>query len=215
MDSGAEANCIDITEVKRLRLEIKPTKQSAKNADGVTKLNVLGEISTTFERSGHSFPYDGLVCANLSSPILAGIPFLKRNFITQELHKNKITFEKDGKKYSILEIPPFCPKPEPSSYLRKIQCGTTVTLLPDNENGSVCEFQLAKTFPPDHPYFIEAPDGIEKNNFLPQLVQAVGHSIKIRNSWDTFVISQGPSRPVGTISQLSPFITFEGFPNLI
>ena len=27
------------------------------------------------------------------------------------------------------------------------------------------------------------------------------------------MIGQGPSHPVGTMSQLSPFITFEGFPN--
>ena len=29
------------------------------------------------------------------------------------------------------------------------------------------------------------------------------------------MIVQGPSHPVGTMSQLSPFISFEGFPNLI
>ena len=27
------------------------------------------------------------------------------------------------------------------------------------------------------------------------------------------MIGQGPSHPVGTMSQLSPFITFEGFPD--
>ena len=184
MDTGAEANCIDVTEVKRLKLTMKPTTQSAKAADGVTVLNVLGEISTIFERSGHSFPYNGLVCANLSSSILAGIPFIKGNAITQELHKQKITFERNGKKYSILEIPPFCPKPEPSTYLRQIKCAQTITLLSDDNigsDGSVCEFQLPNTFPPDCHYFIEAPDGNESDGLLPQVVQAVGNSIKIRN----------------------------------
>ena len=67
MDSGTEANCLDINEAKRLKLKIKSATQNAKNADGVTDLEVLGEVSASFERSGQTYDFEGLVCANLSS----------------------------------------------------------------------------------------------------------------------------------------------------
>ena len=172
MDTGAEANCIDITEAKRLKLKINPTTQSAKNADDVTELEVLGEVSTTFERSGQTFDYDGLVSANLSSLILARVPFIKGNEVVQVLHKHRITFERENKKYSILEIPPFCPKPAPSTYLRKLTSERPIVLGSGMLDGSVCELQLPQDFPPDSPYIIENVNGtnqaIAENGLFPQ-----------------------------------------------
>ena len=132
---------------QKIKTLINPTTQSAKNADGVTELEVLGEVSTTFERSGQTFDFDGLVCANLSSLILAGVPFIEGNKVVQELHKHRITFERENKKYSILEIPPFCPKPAPSTYLRKLTSERPIVL----ESG-MCELQLPQDFPPDSPW---------------------------------------------------------------
>ena len=139
MDSGAEDNCVDLSEAKRLKLMIKPSNQSSKTADGVT-MKVLGEVSTTFERSGQTFHFEGLVCAKLTSPILSGIPFIEVNTIVQELHKHRITFERENKKYSILEIPPFCPKPEPSSYIRSLKAERPMILESSmsNPDCSVC-----------------------------------------------------------------------------
>ena len=45
------------------------------------------------------------------------------------------------------------------------------------------------------------------------MFQAIFHTYF--SSWATFLIVQGPSHPVGTMPQLSPFITFEGFPNML
>ena len=101
-------------------------------------------------------------------------------------------------KYSILEIPPFCPKPEPSSYIRNLKAERPFILESSvsDPDGSVCEFQLPPLFPPDCSYMLEAADGSNQGGLFPQEVVAVGNIIKIRNilpyptSFDSLKVTQ-------------------------
>ena len=109
LDSGAEANCITIRECKRLKIEIKPTQQTAVAVDKKTILPVLGETRTKFERNGLLFHFEGLVCDQLSNEIIDGVPFLKHNNINQELNNRRVVIHNNGKSHYIMEIPDMAP----------------------------------------------------------------------------------------------------------
>ena len=65
IDSGATGNMIRLSTVQRLNAGVDATKQSAKQADGSSPLNVLGETRLTFNRDGLKFHLEGLVIADL------------------------------------------------------------------------------------------------------------------------------------------------------
>ena len=89
-DCGAEANLITEKECKRLNIEILPTRQRAKMADGKTQLDIIGEAHFIAKRDHHSLKFGGLVVRQLDSPILAGMPFLLQNDISINYSTNTI-----------------------------------------------------------------------------------------------------------------------------
>ena len=66
MDTGAESNLIRGDEAKRLGLKIYPTSHKANMADGVSPMEVSGEVHFVATRCcsitdrPHSFRFDGL-----------------------------------------------------------------------------------------------------------------------------------------------------------
>ena len=82
IDSGAMGNMIRLSTVQRLNARVDGTKQSAKQADGSSPLNVLGETRLTFTRDGLKFHFECLVIAYLDVEVLAGIPFMESNDIS-------------------------------------------------------------------------------------------------------------------------------------
>ena len=72
--------------------EIKPTTQSALQADGKSRMSVKGETTLTLCFENMYFQFLGLVVEHLDVPILAGMPFLKNNDICLHPFKSSITF---------------------------------------------------------------------------------------------------------------------------
>ncbi len=81
LDSGATSNLILEAFCVRMGIPIQPATQSAGQADGISKLNTVGEVHFTISRNGKKFKFNGLVVGQLSDEVLAGMPFLFENDI--------------------------------------------------------------------------------------------------------------------------------------
>ena len=90
IDSGATGNMIRLSTVRRLNAKVDATKQSAKQANGSSPLNVMGETRLTFTRDGLKFHFEGLVIADLDVEVLAGIPFMESNDISIRPAKREV-----------------------------------------------------------------------------------------------------------------------------
>ena len=82
IDSGAEGNMMRESTATRLSAEIKPSSQSAHQADGSSPLAAVGEVRLTFTRDSKSFLFEGLVVRDLDVEVLAGTPFMELNDIS-------------------------------------------------------------------------------------------------------------------------------------
>ena len=87
LDTGAESNLIRKSEARRLNLNILPTTHKANMADGVSPMDIAGEVHFDISRKcpiterTHSFRFNGLVVKDLNCAILGGMPFLDTNDI--------------------------------------------------------------------------------------------------------------------------------------
>ena len=151
LDSGAEANCITVRECRRLNVPILPSNHTAVAVDKKTKVQVVGEIRTNFERNGLDFYFEGLVCPKLANEIIGGVPFLKKNNITQELNDNRISVNKLGKLFHIMEIPAFSPNQTPIQSRIMLAESTPRLLLPND----YIEIKLSPEFQPDQSYLLQ------------------------------------------------------------
>lgn len=90
VDSGATGNMIRATTVRALGGEIKPSSQSAHQADGVSPLDVVGETRITFTRESRQLVFEGLVVHDLDVEVLAGTPFMELNDVSVRPAKRQI-----------------------------------------------------------------------------------------------------------------------------
>ena len=87
LDTGAESNLIHKREARHLNLKVQPTSHRATQADGVTPMDVAGEVHFTVSRicsitkKTHSLQFNGVVVNTLNCSILGGVPFLENNDI--------------------------------------------------------------------------------------------------------------------------------------
>ena len=179
MDSGAEANCITLLECKRLQIQFSPTTQTAVAVDKKTRVPVLGEVKTSFERNGLIFYFEGLVCPELTNEIIGGLPFLKTNKINQELNNNRISVHQNEKVYYIMEIPSMSPSTRALQSRIVILKDSTpnISILPSEH----FDVKLSPDFQPDQSYILEPSLENKNNSWLPQEVQAVGNTIRVTN----------------------------------
>ena len=91
IDSGAEGNMMRESTATRLSAEIKPSSQSAHQADGSSPLAVVGELRLTFTRDSKSFLFKGLVVRDLDVEVLAGTPFMELNNISVRPAKRQVS----------------------------------------------------------------------------------------------------------------------------
>ena len=98
LDSGATGNMIKATLAHELNAKIVNTTQSAKQADGLSHLKVLGETRLTFTRDDKQFFFEGLVVEKLGVDVLAGTVFLTANDIAIRTAKCMIKLA-DGTTY--------------------------------------------------------------------------------------------------------------------
>ena len=71
-------------------MSIYPNTQSAGQADGVSRLDTVGEVHFSVRRNGHTLFLDGLVVRKLGDDILGGIPFMHDNDIGVRPFKSHI-----------------------------------------------------------------------------------------------------------------------------
>ena len=108
IDSGSEGDCMLETEAARLNLKILPLEKEdrvPRQADGISPLEVVGVVKTTFVRGSNILHFHGYVVKTLSQPILCGTPFICRNKIVQHMHKRLMMIGD----HVVLEDPPFYP----------------------------------------------------------------------------------------------------------
>ena len=71
---------------------IKPSTQSALQADGRSPLKILGETKLQLQRDHRSYELDALVVESIDVDILAGVPFMMHNDITLRPAKHEVIF---------------------------------------------------------------------------------------------------------------------------
>ena len=81
---------------KQLGLKVLKSDQKAVQADGKTKLDVVGEVHETFTRGKVKFHFSGLIVTNLDTEILGGTPFQKTNAIMTDFVNENIIVNQPG-----------------------------------------------------------------------------------------------------------------------
>ena len=90
LDTGTTSNMIRESSARLFGFPITPASQMARQADGVTPMDVTGEVHCTLTRGDKSFELDALVVRQLDVDILAGNPFMVRNDIAVRPAHRKI-----------------------------------------------------------------------------------------------------------------------------
>ena len=190
LDSGGETNMIREGAVLAIGAKIKPTTQSALQADGKSRMLVKGETGFTLFFEGKSFQFEGLVVEDLDVEILAGMPFLCKNDIILHPYRSLVIFN-DGSSYKF-PGPSSRQDPPPHS-VRKVSShvirapSTNTTLYP----GDSIEVDV----PPDLQHEPDLALEPRLNNSLvpptwpnPEIVTLVCGKVRITNDTDTTMI---------------------------
>ena len=107
IDSGTECNLIEEEYVKSIGATILKASTNAKQADGHSHLEIVGEVHLEFQRYPHSFKFNGLVARKLKDRVIVGMPFLSSNDIyirpsKKEIHigDSGVVFYKTQRRYN-------------------------------------------------------------------------------------------------------------------
>ena len=90
IDTGVTTNMIKSPAASHMGLHIKLASQMARQADGVTPLDVTVEIHCTVTRSKMTFQLDALVVDRLDVDVLAGNPFMVTNDVATRPSEKQI-----------------------------------------------------------------------------------------------------------------------------
>ena len=90
LDTGATSNMVRVSAAQLYGFPITPASQMARQADGVTPMDVSGEVHCSLARGQWTFDLDALVVRQLDVDILAGNPFMTRNDIGVRPAKRQI-----------------------------------------------------------------------------------------------------------------------------
>jgi len=87
-----------VKQLRNLGAKIQKSAQSARQADGSSPLQIVGETRLTLTRDGREFQFEGLVVENLDVEVLAGTPFMESNDISIGPAKHQVILG-DGTTY--------------------------------------------------------------------------------------------------------------------
>ena len=79
VDSAAEANMMKLACANRLKATIHKASTGATQADGISEMDIAGEVHLVFMLGDTKLYFDGLVTKDLSDDVLAGVPFMHTN----------------------------------------------------------------------------------------------------------------------------------------
>ena len=74
--------------------------QKANQADGLAKMDVIGEITAMFEKDNHKLYFDGLVVTQLDADIIGGSPFQEKNDVFPRVAKKCVQIGNDQYPYT-------------------------------------------------------------------------------------------------------------------
>lgn len=92
IDSGAEANMMKLSYAKHIGANIIKASTGATLGDGVTDMDVVGEVHLIFKLDNIDLYFDGLVSIDLSDDVLAGVPFMVTNDVYARPAKGVVYF---------------------------------------------------------------------------------------------------------------------------
>jgi hypothetical protein len=101
IDSGATGSFVCSSEQRRLKLPFRKTAHSANQADGNSKMKVLGETSFDLTRDGKVMHMDALVVEELDVPILAGTAFQRINDVYPRISQQAVYIGNKKYPYSL------------------------------------------------------------------------------------------------------------------
>ena len=182
LDCGATGNLISSDAARRIGASIIKTSQGARQADGSSPLDIIGETRFSLTLDGQNFHFEGLVANNLDGDLLGGVPFMVHNDIAIRPAKHEITLS-DNHTIQYPDSRSQTPAAVRAVILRGQS--NSVTVWP----GEYFDVNVptATGLPRDQSYILE-PRGESKSpvNAGPSwpptgVYQSVGHSIKIPN----------------------------------
>ena len=132
-DSGATSSLIKMSTAKHAGMNIQKTNHTASQADGKTKLEVVGEVHVTLARGKHRFDLEAIVVKDLDCDLLAGMSFMRTNGIALDIPNDTIII---GKNHTINYN--YKEKPESPLNIRLLRASEKEILLP----GDFLELQL-------------------------------------------------------------------------
>ena len=185
LDTGATTNMVRDSFAQAISIPIKPASQMARQADGITPLDVVGEVHCTVSRGERIFQLDALVVKQLDVDVLAGNPFLTSNDIAIRPAKNQIVIQGS-------EIIHYGPQPNQGASIRRTQAfllrspPRQTVVLP----GQYVELKTPMESHPDASWALEPRVDSPVNthsmshNAWPSLqeIQSIDHSIRITNN---------------------------------
>ena len=216
IDSGSTSNMIRESICRKYGITVYPNTQTAGQADGVSKLDTVGEVHFSVELDGTPLFFDGLVVKNLGDDILGGIPFMSENDIGVRPSKSQIIIGgSDVIHYDSKGVcDPMVRRTHVSLTLRAPPCQTV--LLPGE---SLC----LKTPPeaiPNSTWAVEPRcDNDLSDWFTPQEITDTTREIRVRNETDEPIsikknIHVCQIRSVTEITEPSPTYTVSTVPSL-
>ena len=192
LDTGATSNMVRASSAKMYGFPITPASQMARQADGITPMDVIGEVHCSLTRGQSTFELDALVVRQLDVDILAGNPFMVHNDIGVRPAKRQIAIGGSEVvhygKSSNHTLPPTARRTQ--SFLLRNPHRTVV--LP----GEFIEFSTPPESAPDTLWALEPRLDCPSNSSLkpedawplPQQVISVDHAVHITNTTDCPII---------------------------
>ena len=167
IDTGATGSMIQLSIVLMANLTVYPTKHSAEQADGLSHLNVVGEVHTFITLDDDLvLPISAVVVTELKEDILIGTPFLKQN-------KMVLDFGNDSIRVKDREI-----------LFRDIQSKPKTSLLKASVSrvvfpGDSVEFEIPANFAKDSELAIEPRDNLLWPS--PQIINTNDGRMEVKN----------------------------------
>jgi hypothetical protein len=191
IDTGATTNMVRASLASHIGLPVTKASQMARQADGITPLDVVGETHCQLTRGAKTFRLNALVVEQLDVDILAGNPFLVANDVATRPAKKQIIIDSS-------EVVYYGPQATNQHSIRRIQAylvrspGPKTVVLP----GEYIEVKTPQEADPDSLWALEprldAPSTQSRklSNVWPppQVIQSVGHAVRLTNSTEIPVL---------------------------
>ena len=187
IDTGATTNLLRISYAKRLGLPITPASQLARQADGVTPLDVVGEVHGQLTRGSRTFTLDALVVKRLDVDIIAGNPFLVTNDVAVRPAKRQIIIHGE-------EVVMYGDQAHENNVSSVRRTQSFLLRSPNHQTvllpGEYVEVNTPSNTEPDTVWALEPRFDSTSNSIVketnawppPQVVQSVGNTVRLTNA---------------------------------